>query len=528
MHDRLLTLAAAVWVLALGGMAVMTSQQPLGHDTLFPAVFGGREALMQWDLDAVHRSFIATEYYPPLALIYGTLLSFITGLSREMVRLGGVLLHVLLLFQVRSVVLSLTSCRTSALAGMWLTATCPLIAGWYRLDFPEPITGVMVLATLQAALRTDLRRTRDAALLGLAVGLGSLSKLTFDLFMLAPAIYFLATTVRSWRQAANALVAVGVTLLACGWWYITNFNDILINYRMSTSAQWELMGRLQVYFLDVPWNILWTAAALAAAVLVLWRRTVAPRAVGLLLTCLGSGYALLGVFDAQERYAIPLQPVTCVLAALGVAALLRRRGPAAHRRTLLALVAGLAILPGGLNLVRGNDDPEATRLRMGLLHFEDQDFSGFRRADAWIRARTPQYVTVYKDRGATAFMGEQEISVMRLGQLKPISNMSLLLEAPPAARRYVLEVGRPQRRPNHSPPYRTMARKLVGQWFRRQVRVREKVFRDQSPFTFTVYRVPNPSMTGVPKTWSETDDRQEVIRVNKAEAEERRTKKNRP
>lgn len=130
---------------------------------------------------------------------------------------------------------------------IFLVATMPLMVGLYHnvlQDFP-----LVVLTTLSLLLllRSECFARRGTTwAMALAMGLGTLTKVTFPLFVIGPFLVVLARAAmgwlgrdgerRDWRPAAiNLGAAALVFLLVAGAWYGPNFSDT-VDYVQSTTS----------------------------------------------------------------------------------------------------------------------------------------------------------------------------------------------------------------------------------------------------------------------------------------------------
>ena len=337
-----LALAALVtWVLVWGLRACLLDQDLAQTDNLFGQASHNHRFLFGQGGD-LRSLLFGSGYHPPLPSLVATLLASAMGFSPETVRASCLLLHPVVIIQVYRLTRALCPDRDVALFASLLSATVPMIYGWFRCDFPEPLATVFVLATLHAIFLSDLRRPGPAARLGLFVGLGALSKLSFVVFILLPSLQFAATRIRSARQGAMAALALLTALAVCGWWYAQALPSIMINLGLSTSAAQEGMNlsRLVQYIWMPRGNFTLTLAA-AAGALVLLDRGVDRWRITLLLLAWGGSYLMfLLLFDSWARYIVPLLPLSCVLAALAWGEAVRLLAP----RARAAALGGVALV----------------------------------------------------------------------------------------------------------------------------------------------------------------------------------------
>ena len=268
-------------------------------------------------------------------------------------RLVNVALHGVLLWLVCLITVRLTGGRRLEAAGQsgsWGAGLCasvicgtfPMVYGWFRLDYHEPLVAVLLLWCLYLMLQRQPRRSM-ALWLGLALGLGVLAKLAFPLFVLAPLAAFAVSCTRDGAGLRRLGLTATITLLLTGWWLLPNAAHLLSYLSMSHQRVSETpAARLVIY----TWGIHGSASLLASAALgsvIAWRlRVTTGYALLLLGSCLVGGLAwLVLLFDSWPRYLVPGFPVASVLCALGLWG--------AARRATLRL--GRRVVRGGLGCV---------------------------------------------------------------------------------------------------------------------------------------------------------------------------------
>lgn len=229
--------------------------------------------------------------------------------------------------------------------GLWaglLTLLCPPLLGatWYLSpDFP---LAAMVTGGLFLLHRSRRFGDRWATLLlGLWSALGLYIKPTYALYLVGPALLVLvqALRARAGRKKAllnaglGALVAVTLfVLLYPGWDQVPSYirrHFVDVNTQLPGTAirpltlEW-LLAYAKLVFAAFPWPLL--LLVLPGLVLLVvrgWRTGAAAR---LLLVFVGSSYLLLTLVSVKmERYAEPLYPVLCLLAAWWIVRLVPRR-----------------------------------------------------------------------------------------------------------------------------------------------------------------------------------------------------------
>ena len=345
-QEQLAVAGLMVWVLAWGLRACLLDREYAQTDNLMGQAFLLHSALSDGGVGDAWSALFAGGFHPPLPSLVATLLASLMGFSPETIRISCLLLHPVVMAQVYFLARALCPDRAVALFACLLSATVPMIFGWFRSDFPEPLTTVFVLATLHAMFVVDLRRPWPAARLGLFVGLGALSKLSFGVFILLPALYFAARTIRSARALAMAGLSLLSALVVCGWWYVPSFGDIQTNLELSTGGAQEGMhlSRIVDYLWMPAGNLSLTVAAAAGAALAFFAPGVRRRRLHLLLLCWAGSYLMfLLVFDFWARYILPLLPLSCVLAAVAWGRLMRWLGPRARLPALVCAAMALLV-----------------------------------------------------------------------------------------------------------------------------------------------------------------------------------------
>jgi len=170
--------------------AVLTDLRLSGSDTFTPQLLSAYENYQQSGLGGIIGWMGQTGYKEPLAPLLTMPLLLILDQVPLAPRLVSVLAHAVLTWQCYH----LARCLGGRVwAGLWaalIMITTPLIFGWARLSFHEPLLAVMVLGALQVMARAPLVRFRQAVLLGLLLGLDLLTKLSFIVFMVAPGVWF--------------------------------------------------------------------------------------------------------------------------------------------------------------------------------------------------------------------------------------------------------------------------------------------------------------------------------------------------
>ena len=255
--------------------------------------------------------------------------------------------------------------RGVGLLAAYLLAAVPLMLSWGRAGNADPVIWATLLALFWVLLRLDLRRPRHALQLGLAAGLAASSRLIAMVYLGCAALWVLAFAVRNRRAAINLVPAALLSIILPGWWVAARWGAVSEAARRSTNRLSDpVLQVAQVYLMHgVGYVVLAGLIALAVA----WRWGLLP---GRLLSLFGFWLLLpvlqlLFMWDAWERYILPLMPMVALIVAVS-ALRLSERWPAARRRALVAtlvLLGGLhlALVQAGVDWVSGLNLPDSRR-----------------------------------------------------------------------------------------------------------------------------------------------------------------------
>lgn len=298
--------------------------------------------------------------WPPASylLLYGPL-GWLLGDQSQMMRCFSLALLPLLLWGTYRLSRLLGAGRALATLAAVIGIFSFGVSGQLRqvsIDLPATVA---VLLTLVALARPDaLISPRRAALLGAAVGLCLFTRVQSLFFLVGPLLVqtiFTLVEARSWRRRGERVLAwvlAGVVaVLACSPWWFGRLRSL---WKISTdhldpgriaprgdpefwSGLWYYLGALGKLN---GWPVL-LAVACTLPLLLRGRRALRSPAVRILLTCIIGG--LLGCaagVHREPRYLLPAVPAMAALAAVGLAALSRRRlRELAGAGLLLAVVA---------------------------------------------------------------------------------------------------------------------------------------------------------------------------------------------
>ena len=350
-HGQLLLAALMVLSVAWDLRAVLADRRISPSDTTTEEALHLQEALVEGSVGV--SSWLRDTRKGPLAGALVFLVDWTVGEPVLAGRLVSVLLHALLLWQVCLITLRLCGAWSAGLCASLICATFPMVYGWFRLDYHEPLVAVCLLWCLQLML--GRQRWSTALWLGLALALGVLSKLAFGIFIWAPLLLFAAGQLRDPGGRRRLLLSALLCGLLISWWLVPHTAQLLSYMEASRQRVHETwITRLEYY----TWGTHGSLPLLVAALL----GTAAARrlgaAPGQALLLLGSSLAgalgcLVLVFDCWPRYLVPAFPVASVLCGLGLCALgrwaARHLGPA-----LVKLLLGGGAIALMINFVADN------------------------------------------------------------------------------------------------------------------------------------------------------------------------------
>ncbi len=496
-RDAQLNIAAAVaWAMVLGAWVIALDHSVSGPDSLMPICYKLYASLRDKNWEDMLNWVWTCEVHPPLPYVYSSLVSMMGGFGLKIVRFSCLLLHGVAIVQVYLLTFATFGRRTAGVIAALLAATIPVVLGWFRLDFQDAMVSVMVLATLQQAIRTDLRRSLPAAMLGIVLGIGSLSKLGYCALMLGPALVFLASRMRGWRGVLNAGLAVAVALAVSGWWYLALMTKIRENFHASTSGAISLYERVQLYTLDSPGNLLLLLLSVGGVLLVCWRRELTRPAVLLVASTWGLGYlTFITIFDVQGRYLLPLHMVGCVLAALPLEALISRVGVRHRTKAWAATVMLLAGLSGYYHLTGTHSQ---TRDWGGLIIPDQRDLGAFKRAWDQLLARKAGSVLVLLSDDQSMDSAFDLLSMALLenpGKINVMDSIAALENEGSIQPGYALIVAQ-KGSSNGDPPRRGVGwereQKSLWTWFKARQWKLLSTFRDEGNLKLSLHRFIRP------------------------------------
>jgi hypothetical protein len=271
------------------------------------------------------------ERYPPLTYLVTDVFYGVFGTAIWVAILSNSVFLAILVFATYGIGKTLWSRRVGLLSAL-VVVTSPLFVGqlkWYMLD--APLAAMVALALYFLIGSDSFADRRSSLLLGVACGLGMLTKWSFPFFVLLPVIVAVAAGAvgaRRERSAARLLNMGGAGLLALALtavWYAPNSsafkNDIEVT--SSIPRDWldvppvKSLSSALWYFWDLVNNQLYLVPFLflvAGIVFVFLKDESAEKNAPLLLSVVGS-YIYLSLLVVKDfRYTMPMVPAIAVLA----------------------------------------------------------------------------------------------------------------------------------------------------------------------------------------------------------------------
>jgi hypothetical protein len=234
---------------------------------------------------------------------------------------------------------------TGAAAAL-LFATAPFVVfSTLRFQLDLPLAAMVALGLWALRWTEDFTRPGRAVLFGFVCGLGLLTKPTFPLYVLAPALWLL---VRGRRRALGGLALAVLVAAVVGLpWYGPRLFGLGAQLDARAFAQAAEAGHPDPLTLAglsfYPRNLAYQFGLGAAVLLVIGLLVALVRRHWLLLVTAGAPFVAIELIRNKNlRYSLPLLGVLAVLAALGLGAL-----PGRLRRLAVAVLAVLGLAQVG-------------------------------------------------------------------------------------------------------------------------------------------------------------------------------------
>ena len=292
-----------------------------------------------WDAMLGHSPF-----YPPLVLCAAGLVYLAAPTD---VAAGAVVMLVALalgMFATYLLARPIVGEAGAAVAAL-LYGTAPYVVfSTLRMQLDLPLAAMVALALVVIREADGLRHTGWAFLTGAVLGLGMLTKPPFGVYV-GPALIWLLRGMRSWRGAANGLLALGVGAVVALPWYGPRL------FGLPSQVAWRTVSADETSHLDPrTWSALlqypgWLPSQFgvaATAVLCIGLvATMYQRRWWLVGSLVGPFLVFEGLRNKNLRYTLPLLPLAAVVAAIGWRVL--PRGVRVAATAVLGVVAVLQV-----------------------------------------------------------------------------------------------------------------------------------------------------------------------------------------
>jgi hypothetical protein len=402
--------AMVAWFVGWDLWAILVDRRPTyGPDS---ALFYTLKTYLAGDLHEKLRVLLDAHGKGITHCVLALLLAPLTGDVARAVSLVSVMAHGASMWLAHALGRSLLNGRRAGLWAALLTGASPMMFGWARLEYREPLLGVVLSGTLLLMLRTRRDELRTYASLGALLGLGIMTKLSFFAFMLGPGLWFLAKRARP-RRWRHLLVLAGVMAAVSFPWVLYNAECVVGNALAAARYSPLTAAEKAAGYLALP-GVWWLAGLAALSLPVLWwSRQVDREALVLLGVTLGVSVGLfLFHFDYWSRYLVPVFPLAAVAGGAGLAFALGGLRPPV--RCAVSVVAALCLLGlfGYWNLApTGPTEKHVSReYHAGVVRPDVRRHDGFPRALRWLRNRV--VVVVFDSQRARAYTEGLEVPEM--------------------------------------------------------------------------------------------------------------------
>lgn len=284
--------------------------------------------------DRVREILEATAFYPPVTTCAAGLLYFlfpVVPLTAQLVMLGFLALGVVSVFLLGRRLLD----TEAGLLAAFLLATAPFVVfSLTNFQLDVPLTGMVALSLYVLARTEVFALTGWSLALGIAVGVGMLTKPPFVVYLLPPLLWVVSEAVRSPREGGRmaplgrlAAALLSATVVALPWYGprliglpLQVMNRSFKNAALEQKPETFTAAGLLYYPTMFP-----TQFGLLAIALFLWglwalRRERAARAF-LWVAALGPFVVWSLIQNKNLRYTLPILPAAALVAAAGARAL---------------------------------------------------------------------------------------------------------------------------------------------------------------------------------------------------------------
>ncbi len=297
----------------------------------------------------LHQILSVSWYYPPFvsyvsAAVYGVL-----GETEFAGFQVMTLFLLVLVLSTYSLGLRLDGRLTGILAALFLSVS-PIVITYSRsfmLDLP--LASMVALSAFLLVCTGNFRRSLFAALLGVALGCGLLTKWTFPLFLVGPFVFY------SWRGlkdkpgrrrvVGNILLAVVIALLISLPWYLEHIVQILTTRsgEVGRSNQTFFQGAV-AYLTMIPGQASWLVTLVFIAGLVLYVRKFRFSDPVLILWLI-TAYVLISLVGFRiPRFSISLLIPLALLAGAGIQDWLGQPESVRGRQRVVAAACGILVI----------------------------------------------------------------------------------------------------------------------------------------------------------------------------------------
>ncbi len=376
-RDQALLAAIVLFALGWDMWAVLSDQRWTTADNFTPRAITllllGAEDWLRFLVDQAPKGPVLPALAAPLIALTG----------QDMVggRLLSVLCHLAMMLLAHRLATRLLPFPGAGLWAALLCAATPMVFGWCRLEYGEPLVACLLLASMLILAR-PLETWRAAVALGLLTAAGVLTKPGHAVFMLFPVCWCLPRQLGSRRRALLGAAAVAVALLPVVPWALMNRADLAGNLAASggagADAPWLTKAGLMLHMPGVAPLLLLSALALPA---LLRRGALSRWQFGWLAgTIFAPVLAFIFVFHLWSRYLMPALALGAVVAGGGIALALGALPPGLLRRAAAgACAAALLGMAAWFNLTWPPHEP-LREVRSGMVAPDRRPFDGLAHA----------------------------------------------------------------------------------------------------------------------------------------------------
>jgi 4-amino-4-deoxy-L-arabinose transferase-like glycosyltransferase len=319
MRHRILLAASFVYLAATNLIWIARDTRPPFWDMAYHATAALRvyDEFAERGLAALNAIPKLTGFYPPFYHIVVTVFWAVFGKSIDTARMANLPAVAIVILATYGIGKTLLSPLAAATAGV-LVSFYPILLWLSRETIIDYWLTALVALAIWALLRTEqFANRRRSVEFGTVCGIGMLTKWTFPLFVVLPAIWLAR---RNWR---NAAVAASVAAILAAWWYLPAGTLLSQFLRQNTSdaivegdpnpISWQAVvyyvRALEGYQLFLPLF----AGFLAGLVLVLKRFDWNWIPIGLWIA--GGWLGLMLFQNKDPRYSAPLLPAIALITA---------------------------------------------------------------------------------------------------------------------------------------------------------------------------------------------------------------------